>query len=659
MRPHSQNSRLVDGIRLTKHSFVFAFSAVVVLLFGAATLQAQDNISDLIQRARGNFKPVAAKEPAEARAELRARMNEVADYIDPSSENGKVWQRYLRWDALNKAVAEDKPNDLAPLDSTLRQLNRNETGLENQRFRRLASALRRYHDLVAVSSWDKPQEIYGKQLDALQRDLEAYRKDPTTRNQLALSERIRIIDGIGQAPKLVAAIRNDLAKPNAFIEISNSFISASAGPIDRSEPVTDCILGTNVHSDAHTMGGTDAVTVPSDKKAVVEFHSKGHVWSDSVGYNGPAVIRSTSDTDFTAKKRVELSDEAFVTTSAQADADTCIHLHSVAKQGGGLGSRLVSSIGWKKAQSSRGQAESIAADHAETRIENKFNDELGTEIQKARQRYEDEYRKPLERRGEVPDYIRFSSTKDLIGVEATQAGKTQLGASSNPPAVPEKHDVTMRLHETAVDNYSASLLSGATASQTKPDEDVKFNVHLPKWMDNMWKNRKTEGTDKVGGKDESFKQYALTFRENRPISVGFEKGKVKLTIHVAHLKSGEKSFDNWDVTGTYNPELADGKVFLRREGDLVLLPSNFRGQLDTRQVAERRNLEEELNKRSDQGKGFPKTIQFDPIKPEGKVADAGPLEFKRFTSGDGWVIIGLDRQQKPARTASKVASIRE
>jgi len=658
MRPNSQYSDIIEGTRIARHSFIVAFGAVVVLLFGAAQLPAQDDISDLIKRARSNFKPVSEKEPAEARAELRARMNEVADYVDPSSQNGKVWLRYLHWDALKRAVAEDNPKDLGPLDTTLRKLNRNETGLEDRRFRRLARALRRYHDVAAVSSWDKPEEIYGKQLDALQRDLEAYRKDPSPRNQLALSERIRIIDGIGQAPKLVAAIRSDLAKPNAFINVSTSYISASAGPIDRSEPVTDCILGTNIHSDAHTRGSTDAVTIPSDRRAVVEFQSKGHVWSNSTGYNGPAVIRSTSDTDFTAHKRVELSDEAFSTVSAQADADTCIHLQSVAKQGGELGSRLVSGIGWRKAQSSRGQAESIAANHAETRIANKFNDELDEEVQKARTRYEDEYRKPLERRGEVPDYIRFTSSRNSINFEATQASKSQLGASSDPPAAPEKHDVTMRLHETAVDNYSASLLSGATASQTKPDQDVKFNVHLPKWMDKMWKNRKTEPTNSAGGKEEPFKEYALTFRENRPISVGFEQNKVKLTVHVAHLQSGDKSFDNWDVTGNYNPELSDGKVILHREGDLVLLPSDFRGQLNTRQVAERRNLEEELNKRSDQGKGFPKTIEFDPIKPECKVADAGPLEFNRFTSGDGWVIIGLDRQQKQPRTASMAASLR-
>ncbi len=504
--------------------------------------------------------------------------------------------------------------------------------------------------MAAVSSWDNPADVYGKQLEALRHDLDAYRKDPSPRTETALSQRIRIIDSVGQAPKLVGALRRDLAKPNAFVDVSTSLIAASADPIDRREPVTDCILGTNVHSDAHTTGKVDVVSIPSDKKSVLEFHSKGHVWSNSTGFNGPAVIRSSSDTDFTAKKRVELSDAAFVGKNSTADAQTDIHLHSVAKQGGGLGSRLVSRIGWSRAQGSRGQAEAIAADHAEGRIESKFNDEVNDEVQKLRNRYEDEYRRPLERRGEVPDYIRFSSGNSGISFEVTQASQSELGAPGNPPAAPERHDVTMRLHESAVDNYSASILGGATARQTKPDEDIKFNVELPKWMKNLWKNRKTEATD-TAAKNEPFKQYELTLRENRPISVSFATEKVKLTLHIVRLKSGEKVFENWDVTGTYNPTISDGSVLLHRDGELVMLPADFRGQLTSRQVAERRNLEEELNKRSDQGRGFPKTIQFDPMKPEGKLADAGPLEFTKFTSGDNWLIIGLDRQNKHTRTA--------
>ncbi|HVT27772.1 MAG TPA: hypothetical protein VHE81_07125, partial [Lacipirellulaceae bacterium] len=454
-----------------------------------------------------------------------------------------------------------------------------------------------------------------------------------------------IVDSIGQAPKLVAAIRSEVAKPNAFVNISTSLIAAAAGPVDRTEPVTDCILGTNVHSSTHTTGRVDVVGVPSDDEAVLMFYTKGHTWSDNTGFNGPAVICSTSDTNFTATKRVELSDAAFNADSAHAHATTDLHLHSVSKQGGGLGSRLVSRIGWNRAQGSRCQAAAIAANHAEGRIERHFNEDLDEQVDNARDRYEDEYRLPLERRGEVPDYIRFSSGKHSIAFEVTQASHSQLGATGNPPAAPERHDVTMRLHESAVDNYSASILGGATARQTTPDEDVKFNVRLPKWMKDIWKHRKTNPTHTAGGKEEPFKEYALTFQANRPISVDFANDKVKLTIHIAHLKSGDKTFDNWDVTGTYDPALSDGKVVLNRDGGLVSLPANFSGRLSSRQVAERRNLEEELNRRSDQGQGFPKSIQFEPVKPEGKLGDAGPLNFNRFTSDNGWLIVGLDRNE--------------
>lgn len=647
-----QTNGSTDGTRPIKLCRVAALSVILALLAGSA--RAQNDVPQLTEQAKQDFRPVSEKQLDDARSELLKRIKEDENFVEPSSANGKRWLRYLRWDALKEAMNEDRPKSVAPFNATLHQLNRNEPGLENPHFRKLAGALQRYRDLVAVAAWDKPAEIYAKQLDALQSDLEAYRKEPSPRTETALSERIRIIDSIGQSPKLVSALRSELAKPNAFVEISTSLISASAGPVDRRDPVTDCILGTNVHSQAHTKGSVDVVSIPNDSRAVVEFNSKGHTWSDNTGFNGPAVIRSTSDTDYKAKKRVEMSDKAFVTKSASADATTDLHLHSVSKSGGGLGSRLVSGIGWRKAQQSRGQAESIAADHAEVRIADRFNEDLDDEVHKARERYENEYRRPLERRGEVPEYIRFSSDKDSVNFEVAQASHSQLGAQNDPPATTEKHDVTMRVHQSAVDNYTASLMGGATARQTKPDEDIKFDVPLPKFMKNMWKKRKTEPTNTAGGKEEPFKEYSLTLRENRPMSVAFATEAVKLTLHIVRLKSGDKTFENWDVTGTYKPELADGRVILHRQGDLVTLPADFRGQLNSRQVAERRNLEEELNKRSDQGRGFPKTIQFDPVTPEGKVADAGPLNFTQFTSADGWLTIGLDRQQKQkqARTAS-------
>jgi hypothetical protein len=638
-----QSSHLFNRSRRFDRQLLGAFFTFALLLLVPGSLRAENDLSRLIDDAKRDFKPVTKEDVEDARNELEHRMIDVERYVEPFTQNGRQWLHYLRWDALDDALREDRPK-LAPFDETLRQVNKNQEGLENRRFRRFARALRRYRDTLAVSMWDRPSEIYNKQLDAVQRDIETYRKERSPRNETALSERIRVIDSIGQAPRLVRALRDELARPNAFVDISTDLISASSEKINRTQAITDCILGTNIHGTAHTRGRVEVVTVPNDDKAVLLFNSKGHTVSQNTGFNGPAVIGSTSNTDFTAKKRVEMTDEAFVTGSAKANATTHLDIHSVSKNGGGLGSRLVSRIGWKRAQQSRGQAESISANHAETRVEGQFNDELNDEVQKLRDRYVDEYRRPLERRDEVPDYIRFSSDRSSIRFETAQASRSQLGATDAPPPAREEHDVVMRLHETAVDNYSASILGGATARQTKPDEDVKFNVELPKWMKDMWKKRKTEPTNDASGKQEPFKEYAMTLREDRPISVGFERDRVKLTVHMTHLKSGEKTFDNWDVTGTYTPELSEGKVLLHREGNLTMLPADFRGQLNSRQVAERRNLEEELNRRSAQGQGFPKTIEFEPVKPSGKLAEAGPLEFRSFTPGDGWLSIGLDRE---------------
>lgn len=201
----------------------------------------------------------------------------------------------------------------------------------------------------------------------------------------------------------------------------------------------------------------------------------------------------------------------------------------------------------------------------------------------------------------------------------------------------------MRLHESAVNNYSASLLGGATASETKPGQDVKFDVKLPDWMKEAWQKRKTEPTEEAG--DEEFKPWSLRFRDNRPLTAGFLDGKIRVTIHIARLRSGDRTFSDWDVTANYTPELADGGILLRRDGDLVMLPSDFRGTLSSRQVAERRNLEEELNERSAQGRGFPQTIEFEPLEPEGALAEAGPLDATECVSDNGWLTLAWNRQR--------------
>jgi hypothetical protein len=619
-----------------------ALLSLVSGLFCSAA-NAQVDVSALIDTAREAFRPTTDEQLRASRGQVRHRMDELERFVHPGTSNGQRWLNYLRWEPLREEIAKENPQNIEPFDATLERLSRDENGLELPRFRRLADDLKRYRNLLGVSLWENPEEMYHQQLDALRNEVEAFRKDPSSANEIRLAERLGFIADLGQAQDLVFALRREFSRPNAYIDVSTPLLAAGADPVSRMERVTDNILGTRIHGDAFTTGTVDVASIPSDETAVLQFRSRGHVTSQNVGYNGPAVIRSTGHTNYTATKRVELSDRAFVSQPASANANTDTDIHSIAKRGGGLGSRIVSSQGWRRARQTKGRTEAIASDHAEDRIERRFDQEVEQELREARNRYEAQFRDPLVRRGQLPEYIRFSSDGDSILIEATQAGSGQLGAATEPPPAPPGHDLTMRLHESAVNNYSAVVLGGATASETRPDQDPRFNVKIPQWMKNAWQRRKTDAEESPRD-DEAFKEWSMTFRD-RPVSVEFDDSQVKVTIHVASLKSGDRTFEDWDITGTYRPELAGGGIVLHREGDLVMLPADFKGSLSSRQTAERRNLEEELNERSAQGRGFPNRIEIEPIRPEGALADAGPLELQEFSSDDGWLSMAWNRRR--------------
>jgi hypothetical protein len=117
-------------------------------------------------------------------------------------------------------------------------------------------------------------------------------------------------------------------------------------------------------------------------------------------------------------------------------------------------------------------------------------------------------------------------------------------------------------------------------------------------------------------------------------------------MHVNRLTSGSDDFRQWDVTGTFQAEHHDAGVTLRREGELTVLPTGFdtdRDQLSSRQVAVRRNLTRVLTERSDQGRGFPLSIEIKPLEPSGDLARVGPLAVGEFTSGDGWLTVTWNR----------------
>ena len=599
-----------------------------------------------IRSARDQFQPIGDEQLAAARDELATQMRSLERFVNPRSANGKKWLAYLEWEPLQTALASEDAPELGPLVATLDRLNRDQTGLELAPFRRVADALRHYLDLAAMARQQDQAATYARQLEALDGELDRYAEQPSEPLRSAIGQRLDMVAALGQAPELVEAVRRKFVRPNALITISAKYLrDAIAKPIDRHDPVTDTILGTRIRGQGHTTGTMELRLIPTEDHAVVELTTDGNVVSQNVGRNGPAVIRSTGRTSFQATQIVELADDGFRAQPAKVSARTGSDLHSVSKAGGGIGRRVVASQGMSRAREKQGQANAISADHAEDRIARRMNDEVSDRLNDAWQNYQDNYRLPLVRRGALPDEIRFTSTEDAIALEVIQAQRAQLGAPGEPAPSPDDKDMVLRVHESGVNNYLAAILGGATISQSDADADTHADVNLPEFIKTAWKKRMDDKAEDAG--DGDFEPWSLTFRRDRPMTAAFQDGKVALTIHLAHLESGDDQFDRWDVTGSFTPELTDGGVTLRREGELVVFPTDFdpqRGSLSSRQAALRRNLTNVLTRRSDEGRGFPQTIKIEKREPSEDFAHVGPLLVDEFTSASGWLTVAWNRE---------------
>ena len=67
-------------------------------------------------------------------------------------------------------------------------------------------------------------------------------------------------------------------------------------PVDDTQSLRDCILGTDIHSTAHTVGQTSVELQPDPDRGLLDTLFFGTTHSDNIGYHGPVTIYSSATT---------------------------------------------------------------------------------------------------------------------------------------------------------------------------------------------------------------------------------------------------------------------------------------------------------------------------------------------------------------------------
>lgn len=613
--------------------------------------RAGDDLAGLATASAGDFQPVTAADEQAARQAVRDRAAQLVRYLGPQAAG---WQDYIGWESLKPVLeADDLPTrrQLAGLAVANARLYANQPGLERREFRRFRESLDEYRAIapwhMAAAAGGDPTGSYERALRGLAVQLERLQEKRTSETPWLTGQALGTIDALGDSPDLVAAVRAALAQPNLHANVSGDFVNAiPRDPVDTIRPVDQCILGTRILGRSRTLASVRFEPVPWPDAIALVARFQGNAYAQTRGYHDPVRIRSSSTTALSAVKRIHFNDAGFVTGAAVADAETRSRIHSIQKTGGQFGHRLVERIAWKRAGETKPRSERVGARNAAGTLSENFDVELAAAVAEGRANYEDKVRAPLVRRGFFPEILRMSSTANDLQIVTTLARRDQLGADGPPPPQPSGSDLSLRLHESAVDNYLAVALGGVTLSQDDADAPLKITGNAPAWLEKAATTKPpkppADANGPALGRDEDdppFRPWSLTLNSTAPVGVTFDANELHVRLRAAVLASDEDEYRNWDIIIRYRVTRQGDRIVLVRTGDIEALPTGFDPSWDTRMAARdsafRNTLAGNMTARAAAGQGFPARIDIPPID----ISGLGRLRLAELRSQAHWLTL--------------------
>jgi hypothetical protein len=221
-------------------------------------------------------------------------------------------------------------------------------------------------------------------------------------------------------------------------------------------------------------------------------------------------------------------------------------------------------------------------------------------------------------------------------VTVLQGGPFGLGSPSPPPSLEDEHDLAVRLHESAVNNFMASAFAGMILEEEAfLDQVTELVGSLPEALK----------------PDEEQEPWGITFAREQPISVTFADGGFRMTLRGVKYATGDKEYQGMNVTAVYQIRKTEQGFGAVRQGELQIFPPGFDPGGDKKLTSSQTVLRTLLEKRF--GKIFEEELAVEDLSLPGRWNKAGQLTLARWEASDGWMLLAWDRTAPAAAVAGR------
>lgn len=490
-------------------------------------------------------------------ADIRQSLTEVRNLVAKTGD-AEGWSKYLLLDEIDSVLAIESPSAKT-------------TGPVARRF-------------LARVTW---QRLSDEQIDFLYREpivklreqlypwaqqpvnyrrmlveLELLEEDPINRCRATLADSLQSLRFSPQ-PELVhvAHVMNDYYRnANLRLAVSKSFVERMLPKREwESRPVRQNILGADTRGTSQVLTQLSLNFVPSSDSWQVDIGVDGKILAQTRSTKGPATLYNQQNTDVHTSRSLRLNPQELV-VQQKGDADVKLNdrLKKFETSFDSLPiiNQFFRAVVAQQVEQQRGVAQQLAKRIVKNQVDREFDKTLETQLEQAEDRLVEKVLDPLTKLNLSPLVVDLQTTEQRLLVRYRVAAQTQLAAHTPRPRAPSDSELSVQLHQSALNNTIAQFGLG---------DRLWPLTELCEKMVGVF------GDGSMGVGDDIPENVFIRFAPYRPISVEFDRGKVWITLRIAELhQEGGIHLERFIVRTSYLADVSGLQAGLTHDGPISI-----------------------------------------------------------------------------------------
>jgi hypothetical protein len=570
------------------------------------------DVWDLVLAARQATVPQTEAVTQDDPDRLARCVAEVASLTDDGSEIGAAWRQYLLLSTLQtlaEPTAQAAPDVRRTVARRVRQrLNQSDLTWDQRRF----------VEQDPLTALDQQLRFWAAEpidLRLVLADLERFESTAAPHDSRRVAEAHEALANSpqGEHQALAHSIDAHYRNANFRIAVSGQLINQLIPqPELRKEPVRETIAGADVRGRHQISTQLFVRLVPDPRRIRLGFEARGTIRSRTASSSGPATFFSSGRTAYSARKLIQIGPQGTRVWPAVASADAHTQLLDVETSFDQwpLIGNLVRWIAKSQHDQRLGQAIREVERKVARRVRQQLDTEANARIAQLEEALQSERQAALRRFDLRAVPVDIHTTDRRIVARMRIASPEQLGAHTARPRAPADSQLSLQLHESAIQNLLDELhLDGRRFTLPELYRTVATKLGRPD----------------IPLPDDLPERASVQFADRDAVQVHCVDGRVQVTLAIAELSLGRQRFRGFQAVASYRPAPSGLDPVLVRDGIIHLNGKRFR----TRSQIVLRGVFAKLFPRNEPVHLLPQRLATHP--------SLAGLEIHQFVIDNGWI----------------------